>query len=70
MQSCPLCRAGRESIHTGAHRILHEALDVLAMHKPQRDAFYARVAAQRGEQAARDLVAVVNATRAFNARTE
>lgn len=63
MQSCPLCASGRTTIHENAHVMLHEALRVATMHKPERDAYYARVRNTSGEEAARDLVFVVNEIR-------
>lgn len=60
---CPLCAAGRETVHTGAHRMLSEAYRVLGMLKAQRDAYYVKVKNERGEVAARELVALVNTVR-------
>lgn len=69
MQSCPLCRAGGRTIHENA-LLLHEALRVAAMHKSEREAYYVRARNQGGEEAARDLVAVVNTIRRREKGTE
>lgn len=49
--------------HEAANVLLAEARRVVVMHKAARDAHYVSVKARRGEQAVRDLVAVVNTVR-------
>lgn len=63
---CPLCAAGGTTIHETAHQLLHGALELMDLgSKPERDAFIARYRSIWGDQAARDLILVGNATRAW-----
>lgn len=60
---CAACQAGHPIVHTGAHRLLVEAIGIARLPKPMREQRYAQVRSQRGDEALADLVKVVNAVR-------